>query len=357
MSFSKKVIILKELENGFALPDKKISGIVRIEQTDGIAELYLSTINLNAVSGGTFFLFVVDHSKTVYSFDLLSRPYTHGKVIDGLLDLDKGFSAGLCFVKDDLPITIAFGATEDFSVNLSSFKRLVAETCLNLRRKKQRECEEQAERERFINQTEHSKCAENDINLQAENMTYDDEAVATENFYALNDSINDKLLLLKEKENALLPNENAMPFECDQKEKEKSNPTTYGNKDETDACKSQKYSAQSPYYLTVKNELDEVFCKFPPDKELNAFFADSRWARVKYADNKYYVVGVVKEYGKEKYICYGVPSKYSPEPPETLKDCSAFIPLSVFDLKGDGYWMMFQDAITGNCIKLKKQAD
>lgn len=65
------------------------------------------------------------------------------------------------------------------------------------------------------------------------------------------------------------------------------------------------------------------------------------------------MVGLVKEDGKEKYICYGVPDKYSTNPPETLKDCASFIPLSVFNLKGDGYWMMLQDAVTENCIKLK----
>ena len=63
------------------------------------------------------------------------------------------------------------------------------------------------------------------------------------------------------------------------------------------------------------------------------------------------IVGLVKEGGKEKYICYGVPAVYSKEPPKELKGFCSFIPLSVFDMKGDGYWMMFQDAVTGECIK------
>ena len=69
------------------------------------------------------------------------------------------------------------------------------------------------------------------------------------------------------------------------------------------------------------------------------------------AENKFYVVGLVKENGVEKYICYGVPAKYSPEPPKELKGYASFIPLSVFDLQGDGYWMMFQDAQDGKCVK------
>lgn len=353
MAFLKKVVILKELENGFALKGKKISGIVRIEQTDGVSELYLSTINVGALSGGSFFLFVIDCSKTVYAFDLSTRPYSYGKVFDGSPDIENGFSAGLCFVKDDLPITIAFGVLEKCPVTLSEFKRLVAETCLNLRRKNQREKQELQERESFQSQCAKPKVCSSESSASPNCSSYDDEAVATENYYALEDSINDKLLQVKESENARLSNENAMPFVSCQKETEKSQSPNYCNQDEASSCDCPKYSPSTPYYLTVKAELEEIFKKFPQDKQLSALFADSRWARVNYSSEKYYVVGLIKEDGKEKYICYGVPEKYSIEPPEPLKDCATFIPLSIFDLKGQGYWMMFQDAVTGNSIKLK----
>lgn len=345
MSFSKTIIVLKELENDFALNGKKISGIVRIEQTDGISELYLSTINLRSVSGGAFYLFVIDSTKTVYAFDLGLSPYSHGKLFQGQPIIDKGVLAGLCFVKDDLPITIAFGASENASANLTDFKRLIADTCYNLRRKAQKEKEELIEREQFISQQAQPKTTIEQ---------YDDEAVATENFYALTDSIKDSLTKIKENQDARLRTENAMPFDNHEKETEKIQPQTYCSKDETDYLESKKYSAQNPYYLTVKEELDQVFNNFAPEKKLCALFADSRWAKVTYSKDKYYVVGVVKECEKEKYICYGVPEKYSLEPPKALKGCATFIPLSIFDLKGDGYWMMFQDAVTGDCIRLKK---
>jgi hypothetical protein len=63
------------------------------------------------------------------------------------------------------------------------------------------------------------------------------------------------------------------------------------------------------------------------------------------------VVGLVLESGKEKYICYGVPCTYSKNPPKELKGFCSFIPLSIFDLTGKGYWMMFQDAITGEHVQ------
>ena len=61
-------------------------------------------------------------------------------------------------------------------------------------------------------------------------------------------------------------------------------------------------------------------------------------------------MGVIKEDNLPKYICYGVPGAYSETPPKELDGYCTFIPLSVFDIMGDGFWMMFQDAITGECI-------
>ena len=80
-------------------------------------------------------------------------------------------------------------------------------------------------------------------------------------------------------------------------------------------------------------------------------FKDSRFAKIAYSENKYYVVGVIKENDMEKYICYGIPDKFSEHAPKELEGYCSFIPLSVFELDGNGYWMMFQDACTGECLK------
>ena len=79
-------------------------------------------------------------------------------------------------------------------------------------------------------------------------------------------------------------------------------------------------------------------------------FYDSTFVKIAYAEDKYYVVGLVKEEQKEKYICYGVPGEYSTTPPKELKGYCSFVPTSIFDMQGNGYWMMFQCAITGECL-------
>ena len=124
-----------------------------------------------------------------------------------------------------------------------------------------------------------------------------------------------------------------------------------GNEDEEKLIQSQTYNDEHPYYQSAKDELDNLFRKFPTENSLSSVLPNSKFCRINYSADKYYVVGVVKEKNKEKYICYGVPSNYAEEPPKELKDYCCFLPKSIFNLKGDGFWMMFQDAVTGNCVK------
>ncbi len=112
-------------------------------------------------------------------------------------------------------------------------------------------------------------------------------------------------------------------------------------------------SVNTFYYDKQEKELQSVLNKNPPDDELNKAVDGGRFVRIYYGENKFYTVGVIKEKGKPKYICYGVPAKYSKEPPKALKGYSSFLPTDVFDLKGAGYWMMYQSAQDGSCVQVQ----
>ena len=167
----------------------------------------------------------------------------------------------------------------------------------------------------------------------------------------MDQSIEKRLNLLKECEYGL-QFENELPNSCCQEKTQENRADADFNQDETLADLCQEDSRKHPYFRSVKAELTQIFCKFPKEEPLQTVFPQSEWARIHYSDQKYYVVGVVKEKGKEKYICYGIPATYSPEPPQELKGFCSFVPLSLFDMKGKGYWMMFQDATTGKCVHL-----
>ena len=77
---------------------------------------------------------------------------------------------------------------------------------------------------------------------------------------------------------------------------------------------------------------------------------NSRWVRVG-SDENSYVVGIILVENSPRYICYGLNGKYNLKPSEIKTYCS-FVPKSPFNLKGEGYWVMFQNAISGESDKL-----
>ena len=179
---------------------------------------------------------------------------------------------------------------------------------------------------------------------------YDDEVVVTENYY-LKD-YKPKNIGVENDES--LPYENVLPNRENQTKKEESNPSDITIENEDDSSSKNAHRECGYYFEKAKRELEETFARFPEDQDLAKIFPQSKWSKVYYESDKYYVVGLIKENNKEKYICYGVPCDYSLTPPKELKDYCQFVPKSVFDLTGKGYWMMFQDAITGACVKKAK---
>lgn len=336
MDYVKKVVVLSQVEEGFSLSQKRVSAIARIEIEGGIATLYFSAVNFAAAKNGEYVLFIIDENKKLYSFNLEKRPVSERKVFETPPKIDSGFSAAVFYVENDLPVMVAFFGKDVNNLNMSSFKKIVLEKYLEAKKKTKSIIKEQ---ETILKETE--------VNKQE----YNDEAVATENYYLKDEDFKDKLKIFEviDKENVRIQNE--LPFSASEKEKKENENSGIRLQNEANDFGGKEYSKEHPYYDTAKAELEEVLLKFPSETRLENNLPESRFVKINYSENKYYVVGVIKEQGKEKYVCYGVPAKYSAEPPKELKGFCSFIPLSVFDLSGEGYWMMFQDAITGECVK------
>lgn len=107
------------------------------------------------------------------------------------------------------------------------------------------------------------------------------------------------------------------------------------------------------FYTLIKEQIDELFNRYPKDVRLSEIIPNSSWVRVDYEGNGHeYVVGLIKENDKVKFICYGVPSKYNTTLPDNLEEFSQWIPLDSDAPEEDGFYLMFQDAITGDSINL-----
>lgn len=385
MQFIKKILVLRQITEGYSVSAKPVSAIVRTETENGVGNFYLSFLNFRAMSGGSYRFYFMDGQDRIFCYDLGTRPSSTHKTPELLPDISHDFAAGICYVSDDIPVLVAFQRSEDSVKEISDFKRAVAEKCLSDRKNRARELIQEkplrAENTDFndikgasankrptgfdtestdFNVTENSAEGGTETfsyGKNSENVLYDDEAVATENYFAIEEKIENKLNMIKDCDNEHVRIKDELSYKGNEKETREGESFPYRFENETFAGGGEKYSDESPYYLTVKGELEDIFEKFPEEKSLIKLFPDSRWARITYSSDKYYVVGLIKEENKEKYICYGIPSPYSRNAPTELAPYCSFIPVSVFDMNGDGYWMMFQSAVTGECIHLKDKRE
>ncbi len=329
MSFNKKVVVLKQIAEGFASENKPLCGICRVETEDEISTVFLSFVNVAAVPLGEYFLFILCGDGKLFCVPLGKQPVSAAETLSSTVDVESGFAAGLFFVKDDLPSLIAYRKTENFNGSVKNFKSAVYESFISRKKYKATEPNEKTKDD-----------YPDRLNIAKED--YDDEAVATVNYFDQKER--------KKIESIRTENDDASVGS--QKKEDKNQTEFIPVEDETNpACGKE---PEENYFSSVKKELDGIFLKFPEEKSLSSIIPESRWAKINYSEDKFYVVGVIKEHGKEKYICYGVPSPYKETPPEPLKGFCSFIPKSVFALKGDGFFIMFQDAVTGKCVNINE---
>lgn len=102
------------------------------------------------------------------------------------------------------------------------------------------------------------------------------------------------------------------------------------------------------YYEKKREKIDALFASCAPCPELERIMPDTRWVKVDYDGRRYYTVGLIGT--RPDYLCYGVPAHYTPTAPEELAGYCNWVPLHADDPTGDGYWILFQDADTGESI-------
>lgn len=102
------------------------------------------------------------------------------------------------------------------------------------------------------------------------------------------------------------------------------------------------------FYLSVKPQLDEIFVCFPECDDLEEVVPNSKWAKIQVEDG-FYVVGLILDGEVVRYISYGVPATKNSCPPSEI--CDVAVWLDDGKKEGNGYWVIYQDAMTGQCLK------
>lgn len=106
------------------------------------------------------------------------------------------------------------------------------------------------------------------------------------------------------------------------------------------------------FYQEIKAQIDNLFEKNPTENYLEDLIPNSKWVKVDLDDGgNYYVFGLLYEDDNLKYICYGVPGIYQKNPPKNLSGYPVWFPLDRGRNDGFGYWLSYQDAISGESVK------
>lgn len=98
------------------------------------------------------------------------------------------------------------------------------------------------------------------------------------------------------------------------------------------------------YYQTVKKEIGKVFVQFPPYYPLIRKYGQSFFVRIDFpSSEKFFVLGLLQQKGEVRYICYGLPA----EKKEFRDKDFVYV-----ENEPTSFWMLFQDAITGQITSL-----
>ncbi|MBQ5927103.1 MAG: hypothetical protein IIX01_04195 [Clostridia bacterium] len=341
MNYVKKMCVLRQIKQGFSADGKALSGLIKAEQYGKNLSVEVSVINFAPLSSGEYFCLIADEKERCELLPLRGKSLFN---VVSDLDLSNGFCGVICFVKTDI-VPLAYGVngtkTYDFKTLLSHLfqeaKKVEPEreTGISTSINKDETVE--------TNQTENTETEKERAQpVQTVNAPYDDERLASENYYSL------------EKENEPVSPEqthrNAYAQSGTEREEEKTGENAVSDADDQNV-RAPFATEPDGYYLSVKNELDELFRSYPKDERLKETFPYSEWVKIE-ENGKDYSVGVIYENLKAKYICYALPAKDKNHPPEEIKDVCAFVPVSPFE-DAEGFFVLFQSTATGECLPVK----
>ena len=105
------------------------------------------------------------------------------------------------------------------------------------------------------------------------------------------------------------------------------------------------------YSTRLRPTQTALFAKYPHDDTLCNAFACSEWVRLKgTAKEPQYLVGVLYDDGRARYVCYALAAQDKNNPPDEIKNVCTFVPSTLFK-DTEGFFVIFQSAASGECIK------
>ncbi|MCH5164522.1 MAG: hypothetical protein J1F36_05845 [Clostridiales bacterium] len=104
---------------------------------------------------------------------------------------------------------------------------------------------------------------------------------------------------------------------------------------------------RATYFERSSAQLEKLMANNERFTAAEKLIPGSKFVKINYDQKRYYIVGVI---GRD-YICYGVPSVYSEVPPEPLCGYARWLPFDAGNPHAEGFWMMYQDGVSGETLK------
>jgi hypothetical protein len=328
MNYIKKMCILRQAKQGFSGDGKTLSGLVKAEQFGKNLAIEVSAINFAPLASGEYYCILSDKKGRTEILAL------RGKSLFNILtdmEIEDGFCAVICFVKNEI-VPVAYGVNGNGNYDWKNILNAALAPTLSKKEKKETLPPTPIEEEPALTQQENDENGDNG---------YNDETVATENYYREDDDGQNGVLQARE---------NAYAENATEKQDEETG-TDFAENGNTDELLHPFKTDSDGYYHSVKSEIDELMEKYPHDDTLKNAFACSEWVRIKgEEDAPQYLVGIIYDDGKARYVCYALAAEDKNNPPEEIKEVTSFVPVSPFD-ENKGFFVIFQSAATGECIK------
>lgn len=323
----RKMCILKQLKKGFSADGAPLGGVIRVEKYGKPVVLQISLINFAPLSEGQYVCVLCDKSGERLIFPLTPRVGEY-RADDTPFDPEKGFCALICFVKSEV-VCLAAGQNGggSYSLKLLLDGLTPPEKSLPSRPKDAENTKKTVPMPEITQKKEEIR----------KEKKYDDEAISEENYYARRDR--------KEKACKGMEDENAVAASAE----EKAHGTgAQKNEDDTveELFRPFKFTDGQSYYLKVKDELESLFSKGERMRALEGAIPNSEWVNV--TDGC--AVGLIYEELHVRYIAYALPAR-GDTPPKDMKD-ACFIPTAGESGACGGYFVLFQDAATGACVRI-----
>ncbi len=348
MNYLKKMCILRQIRQGFSGDGKTLSGLIKIEQYGKNLAVEVSVINFAPLVSGEYYCLLSDGKGRTEMLSLRGKSLFN---ILSDLDISEGFCGIICYVKNEV-VPIAYGINGnrayDWRTILNKalppvFPNSKRETATAEAVTLSASAEEKLPSPRPVNEPEPELEPLPPENAPAppRETDYNDEKVALINYYEEKD---DERKLFQETD------ENAPAQGGNQEQIEKERTDTAENGD-AESVRHPFKTDPDGYYLGVKEEVDKLFASYPKDETLAGAFSCSEWVRIKgTAENPEYLVGVLYEDGRVRYICYALAAEDKNNPPDEIKNVCSFVPAQAFD-EEKGFFVIFQSASSGECTR------